>query len=127
MLLELLWRPPPPSHHNSEGKQGVSEGEYPTGCLVKEYAMHPVLNEAAKVYALPRLNAQPVFQGGEGAFNAQPAFSNHDANCQQVQCSKPPAIDPPPMHSVAHCDQQQARDNEQHDGEMNQQHRVSKK
>lgn len=127
MLLELLWRPPPPSRNNSQGKQGVSEGEHPRRCLIKQDAVDPLLDKAAKVVALPRLKSKPVFQSGEWAFDTQPAFNNHDANGQQVQCSKPPAVDPPPMHRVAHCDQQQASDDKQHDGEMNQQHRVSKK
>ena len=77
MLLELMWRPAPPSRHNSEGKQGVSQGKHPAWSVVEHYAMHPVLNETALVNALPGLQSQPVFKRGKRAFNSQPAFKNN--------------------------------------------------
>ncbi len=76
MLLELMWRPTPPSSHNSEGKQGVGQSKNPGRSLVEHHAMHPVLSEAALVHTLPRLHAQPVFERGKRAFNAQPTFNN---------------------------------------------------
>ena len=77
MLLELLWRPAPPSCHNNEGKQGVGQGKHPARRLIEHDPMNPVLNEAALINTLPRLKAQPVFKRGERAFNAQPAFKNN--------------------------------------------------
>lgn len=77
MLLELLWRPAPPSRYNSEGKEGVGQGKHPARRLIEHHAMHPMLNETALVNPLPSLQTQPVFKRGERAFNAQPTFENN--------------------------------------------------
>ncbi len=77
MLLELMWRPAPPSRHNSESEQSIGHGKYPAWGLIEHDPVNPVLNEAALINALPSLQTQPVFKRSKRAFNAQPTFKNN--------------------------------------------------
>lgn len=87
--------------------------------------MQPVAEETAAVSDLAALDAQDVFQDGQGTGPPQDRFEADDANRRQMNQTEPKMRDKPPTPQAADDDQKYPGHDENYIGGMKQCHEVS--
>lgn len=118
------WRKVPPRCHDDEPKQRVAECEDPGRRLVVQDTLKPMLDKTTVVGCCARLGAQPHFQRGERAPNAEPGLCHDYRNGGQMRKPEPNGIDPCPGPQVANDDENKAANDKRYDGEMQREHHI---
>ncbi len=126
MPAPCTWRIAKPRPNDQHGKRRVRHCELPKRCLVEEKPVDPVLDEADLVPNLPRTLAQPRLSNGEHAVLAEPGLNNDDRDGREVAEPKPEGVHPRPANPVTNDYGWQAANNEEHNGEVKDEHCVRK-
>ena len=112
------WWKAPPGYGDKKTEHCVCRGEHPERCLIEQYLLSPVFNEALAVGHLSSLRSKPRLQYRQWTQPAEPGLNNDYANGYKVRDAKLQVVCPAPTLEIPCYDGKKPADHEHYDGEV---------